>query len=63
MLSPHWVVFVNNKVVLALEDSEVARVGRQFEHHPFFPRPRQNRVHPAVFARQAADAGVGVRLG
>ena len=38
MVNPHCVVFVNNEVVFALEDSEVARVGRQFEHHPFFPR-------------------------
>ena len=26
------------KAVSTLEDSEFARVGRQFEHHPFFPR-------------------------
>ena len=38
MGNPHCVVFVDDDAVFALEDSEFARVGRQFEHHPFFPR-------------------------
>jgi diaminopimelate epimerase len=38
MGNPHCVVFVDNDAVFALEDSEFARVARQFEHHPFFPR-------------------------
>jgi diaminopimelate epimerase len=38
MGNPHCVVFVDNEAVFALEDSEFARVGRHFEHHPFFPR-------------------------
>ena len=38
MGNPHCVVFVDDEAVFALEDSEFARVGRQFEYHPFFPR-------------------------
>jgi len=38
MGNPHCVVVVDDEAVFALEDSEFARVGRQFEHHPFFPR-------------------------
>jgi diaminopimelate epimerase len=38
MGNPHCVVFVDDEAVFALEDSEFARAGRQFEHHPFFPR-------------------------
>jgi diaminopimelate epimerase len=38
MGNPHCVVFVDDEAVFALGDSEFARVGRQFEHHPFFPR-------------------------
>jgi len=38
MGNPHCVVFVDDEAVFALEDSEFARIGRQFEHHPFFPR-------------------------
>ncbi|MGH7914105.1 MAG: diaminopimelate epimerase [Candidatus Binataceae bacterium] len=38
MGNPHCVIFVDDETVFALEDSEFARVGRQFEHHPFFPR-------------------------
>ncbi len=38
MGNPHCVVFVEDEAVFALEDSEFARLGRQFEHHPFFPR-------------------------
>ncbi len=38
MGNPHCVVFVDDDAVFALEDSDFARIGRQFEHHPFFPR-------------------------
>jgi diaminopimelate epimerase len=38
MGNPHCVVFVDDEALFALEDSEFARLGRQFEHHPFFPR-------------------------
>jgi diaminopimelate epimerase len=38
MGNPHCVVFIDDESVFALEDLEFARVGRQFEHHPFFPR-------------------------
>ncbi|HEU5478900.1 MAG TPA: diaminopimelate epimerase, partial [Candidatus Tumulicola sp.] len=38
MGNPHCVVFVNDESVFALDDADFARLGRQFEHHPFFPR-------------------------
>jgi len=57
------VVFVNNEVVFVLEDSEFARVGATVRASSILPPARQHGVHPAVFARQAADAGVGARLG
>jgi diaminopimelate epimerase len=38
MGNPHCVVFVNDDSIFALDDAEFARLGRQFEHHPFFPR-------------------------
>jgi diaminopimelate epimerase len=38
MGNPHCVVFVNDEHVFALDDAEFARLGRQFETHPFFPR-------------------------
>ena len=38
MGNPHSVVFVEDEAVFALEDFAFARLGRQFEHHPFFPR-------------------------
>jgi diaminopimelate epimerase len=38
MGNPHCVVFVDNDGIFALDDAEFARLGRQFEHHPFFPR-------------------------
>ena len=50
MVNSHCVVFVNNEVVFALEDSEFACVGRQFEHHPFFPR-RVNTEFILPFSR------------
>lgn len=38
MGNPHCVVFVEDDAVLKLDDTEFARLGRGFEHHPFFPR-------------------------
>ena len=38
MGNPHCVVFVEDDGVFGLDDAEFARLGRQFEHHPFFPR-------------------------
>jgi diaminopimelate epimerase len=38
MGNPHCVVFVEDDGVFSLDVWEFARLGRQFEHHPFFPR-------------------------
>lgn len=38
MGNPHCVVFVADESVFALDDFDFARLGRQFENHPFFPR-------------------------
>src|SRR5579864_672800 len=38
MGNPHCVVFVSDDGIFTLDDAEFARLGRQFEHHPFFPR-------------------------
>jgi diaminopimelate epimerase len=38
MGNPHCVVFVGDDKIFHLPDDEFARIGRQFEHHPFFPR-------------------------
>ena len=38
MGNPHCVIFVEDEGVFAMGDSEFAALGRQFEHHPFFPR-------------------------
>ncbi len=38
MGNPHCVVFVDDDGVFKLEDRDFAALGRQFEHHPFFPR-------------------------
>ena len=38
MGNPHCVVFVDDDRVFGLDDWEFARLGRQFEQHPFFPR-------------------------
>ena len=38
MGNPHCVVFVGDDDVFKLDDAEFAHLGRQFEHHPFFPR-------------------------
>jgi diaminopimelate epimerase len=38
MGNPHCIVFVDQDHIFELDDGEFARLGRQFEHHPFFPR-------------------------
>jgi diaminopimelate epimerase len=38
MGNPHCVVFVQDDAVFKLAEDEFARLGRQFERHPFFPR-------------------------
>jgi diaminopimelate epimerase len=38
MGNPHCVVFVADDRIFGLDEGEFARLGRQFEHHPFFPR-------------------------
>lgn len=38
MGNPHCVLFVADDQVFGLSDAEFARLGRQFERHPFFPR-------------------------
>jgi diaminopimelate epimerase len=38
MVNPHCVVFVTDDHIFQLDDGEFARLGRQFEYHPFFPR-------------------------
>jgi diaminopimelate epimerase len=38
MGNPHCVVFVSDDGIFALDDAGFARLGHQFEHHPFFPR-------------------------
>jgi len=38
MGNPHCVVFVDDDRIFTLDDAEFARLGRNFEHHPFFPR-------------------------
>ena len=38
MGNPHCVVFVADDHIFGLDDEEFARLGRQFEHHSFFPR-------------------------
>ena len=38
MGNPHCVVFVNDDSIFNLDVWEFGRLGRQFEHHPFFPR-------------------------
>ncbi len=52
MGNPHCVVFVEDEAIFALDDNEFARIGRQFEHHPFFPR----RVNTEFVRPLAPDA-------
>jgi diaminopimelate epimerase len=52
MGNPHCVIFVDDEAVFALDVFEFARLGRQFEHHPFFPR----RVNTEFILPTARDA-------
>jgi diaminopimelate epimerase len=38
MGNPHCVIFVPDESIFTLDDADFARLGRQFENHPFFPR-------------------------
>ena len=38
MGNPHCVMFVDDDGVFKLSDRDFAALGREFEHHPFFPR-------------------------
>ena len=38
MGNPHCIVFVADDYIFGLDDGEFARLGREFECHPFFPR-------------------------
>ncbi len=38
MGNPHCVVFVDDDRIFNMADDDFARLGRQFERHPFFPR-------------------------
>jgi diaminopimelate epimerase len=38
MGNPHCVIFVEDEGIFTLDDGEFARIGRQFERNPFFPR-------------------------
>jgi diaminopimelate epimerase len=50
MGNPHCVVFVDDDSIFALDDVEFARLGRKFEHHPFFLR-RVNTEFILLLAR------------
>jgi len=50
MGNPHCVVFVDDDKIFRLPDDEFARIGRQFEHHPLFPR-RVNTEFVQTIAR------------
>ncbi len=51
MGNPHCVVFVDDEAIFALDVFEFARLGRQFERHPFFPR----RVNTEFILPRARD--------
>ena len=51
MGNPHCVIFVEDDSVFGLDDAEFARLGRLFEHHPFFPR----RVNAGFVLPRARD--------
>jgi diaminopimelate epimerase len=64
MGNPHCVVFVDDDRIFTLDDAEFARLGRQFEHHPFFPRRvntefilplRRNRLKMRVWERGSGE--------
>jgi diaminopimelate epimerase len=50
MGNPHCVVVVADDEVFGLSDAEFASLGRDFEHHPFFPR-RVNTEFVQVLAK------------
>ena len=64
MGNPHCVVFVEDDGVFAFDDAEFARLGRQFEHHRFFPRrvntefilpASRNRLRMRVWERGSGE--------
>ena len=59
MGNPHCVVFVDDVAA----PRRCRTLGPHFEHHPFFPKPREHGVHPRREPRAARDAGVGARRG
>jgi len=57
MGNPHCVVFAADDHIFELDDADFARLGREFEHHPFFPR----RVN-TEFVRPLARALLKMRV-
>lgn len=64
MGNPHCVVFVDDDRIFALDEQEFAGIGRQFEHHSFFPhrvntefvRPlERNRLQIRVWERGSGE--------
>jgi diaminopimelate epimerase len=64
MGNPHCVVFVRDDSVFKLDVFEFARLGRQFENHPFFPKRvntefilpvSQNRLRMRVWERGSGE--------
>src|SRR6202161_2387038 len=51
MGNPHCVVFVADDGVFRLQDRDFAALGREFEHHPFFPRRVNNEFILATSRR------------
>jgi len=62
MGNPHCVVFVATKPSSPLEDSEFARVGRQFEQPSVLPPPRQHRFILPLSRDRLRMPGVGARI-
>jgi len=52
MGNPHCVVFVGDDGVFKLQDRDFAALGREFEHHPFFPRRVNTEFILAVSPRR-----------
>lgn len=52
MGNPHCVIFVEDEAIFGLDIFEFARLGRQFENHPFFPR----RINTEFILPAARDA-------
>jgi diaminopimelate epimerase len=64
MGNPHCVVFVNDDSIWKLDLYEFARLGRQFEHHKFFPKrvntefilaPSRNHLKMRVWERGSGE--------